>query len=89
MEKADPVRRLQILLHPTCSTDAARAEAKRLLSESGMQLSGEGDATLSARMPDDAFRKLFASGSDGALVVPARLQPFVAAISEAPQHLSF
>lgn len=89
MEKAHPVRRLQILLHPTCSTNAARAEAKRLLSESGMQLSGEGNTTLSARMPDDAFRKLFAPQTDGALAVPAPLQPFVASISEAPEHLSF
>jgi hypothetical protein len=42
-------------------------------------------------MPDDAFRALFPSSSStcGTLAVPSSLEPYIASISEAPQHLSF
>ncbi|MBN3756642.1 hypothetical protein G3N95_27150 [Paraburkholderia sp. Tr-20389] len=86
-----PVRRLQLLLHDPCRNDAAREAAKRAAEQLGMQISGEGHATLSARMPDAAFRALFSCSSDtgGTLAVPGSLEPYVASISEAPQHLSF
>ncbi|EUC12810.1 UNVERIFIED_ORG: hypothetical protein BDU10_4167 [Burkholderia sp. CF145] len=86
-----PVRRLQLLLHDPCRTDAAREAARLAAEQLGMQISGEGYATLSARMPDDAFRQLFScsSGPSGTLAVPGSLQPYVSSISEAPQHLSF
>lgn len=87
----DPIRRLQLVLHDSCRTDVTRAAAKRAAQQAGMELSGEGHATLSARMSDAEFKKLFsdASGAGGALAVPEQLKPFVASISEAPEHLSF
>ena len=86
-----PVRRLQLLLREPCRSDAAREAAKRAAEQLGMQISGEGHASLSARMPDDAFRQLFSSSFDtnGTLAVPVSLEPYVSSISEAPQHLSF
>ena len=86
-----PVRRLQLLLREPCRTDSAREAAKRAAQELGMQISGEGHATLSARMPDAAFQQLFSSpsGTGGTLAVPHSLEPFVSSISEAPEHLSF
>ncbi|ACC72850.1 hypothetical protein PPMP20_34115 [Paraburkholderia phymatum] len=86
-----PVRRLQLLLRDTCSNDAAREAARRAAGQLGMQISGEGRATLSARMSDAAFRRLFphSSSMSGTLAVPDSLEPYVASISEAPQHLSF
>ncbi|ALP64823.1 MULTISPECIES: hypothetical protein [Paraburkholderia] len=91
MNETCPVHRLQLLLRDPCRTDAARAAARLAAEQLGMQISGEGHATLSARMPDDAFRQLFSgsSGTSGTLAVPRSLQPYVASISEAPQHLSF
>ncbi len=89
--ESHPVRRLQLKLRETCCTDDAREEAKRAAQEIGMQLSGEGLATLSARIPDARFRELFScpSGAADTLPVPERLKPFVSSISEAPEHLSF
>ncbi|MCW2240551.1 hypothetical protein [Azospirillum canadense] len=86
-----PIRRIQLLLHDACRTDEARAEVKRVAQDIGMNLSGEGHATLSARMPDAEFKKLFPnpSGTDNALAVPEKLKPYIASISEAPEHLSF
>ncbi len=54
-----------------------------------MTLSGEGVATLSVRMPNTEFEKLFSPSAEGELAVPEKLKPFVASISEAPEHLSF
>ncbi|CAN7678953.1 hypothetical protein LJR231_005452 [Phyllobacterium sp. LjRoot231] len=90
-DETHPIRRLQLMLRDTCCTDDARAEAKRAAQEAGMKVSGEGNASLSARMSDAEFRKLFPapSGSGDTLAVPERLKPFVESISEAPEHLSF
>ncbi|MBP0589671.1 hypothetical protein J8I87_08060 [Paraburkholderia sp. LEh10] len=86
-----PVRRLQLLLRDACRTEPARQAAKCAAEALGMQISGEGLATLSARMPDAEFRRLFSclSGTDGTLAVPGSLYPYVSSISEAPEHLSF
>jgi hypothetical protein len=86
-----PVRRLQLMLRGTCCTDNARENAKHTAQKMGMDLSGEGHATLSARMSDAEFRTRFSdtSGAVGALPVPEQLKPFVSSISEAPEHLSF
>jgi len=79
------------MLHGTCKTDDVRAEAKRAVVELGMNLSGEGYTSLSARISDADFKKLFSDPADvgGTLAVPERLKFFVASISEAPEHLSF
>jgi hypothetical protein len=82
-------RRLQILLHENCRTDDLRAAAIHAAEQAGMTLSGEGVATLSVRMPNTEFEKLFSPSAEGELAVPEKLKPFVASISEAPEHLSF
>lgn len=84
-------RRLQILLHESCRTDDARAEAKRATEQIGMTVSGEGTATLSARISNSEFEKLFPNQSGGKveLDVPDKLKAYVASISEAPEHFSF
>ncbi|WP_105403196.1 hypothetical protein [Neorhizobium sp. T7_12] len=82
-------KRLQVLLHETCRTDDARAAAIHAATQAGMTLSGEGVATLSVRMPNSEFEKLFSSSPEGELTVPEQLKPFVESISEAPEHLSF
>lgn len=86
-----PIRRLQILLHEHCRTGQARAEAIRAAHEIGMTVSGEGSASLSARMPEAEFEELFSefSGGGETLAVPDKLKPFVSSISVAPKHLSF
>jgi hypothetical protein len=83
------VRRLQLLLHDTCRTSEAREAAKHAAHELGLQLSGEGAASLSARVPDAEFRKLFCGAAADALTVPDPLKPYVSSICEAPEHLSF
>lgn len=91
MYKNQPIRRLQITLHDNCRTNEARAMAKRVAEEVGMTLSGEGSATLSVRMPDAEFKKLFSNPSDDkdTLEVPEKLKPFVSSITEAPKHIQF
>ncbi|MBN3761960.1 hypothetical protein [Burkholderia sp. Ac-20365] len=86
-----PIRRLQLLLRDPYRNDTDREAVRRAAEQLGMQISGEGHASLSARMPDDAFRQLFSSSSiaSGTLAVPSSLEPYVSSISEAPQHLSF
>lgn len=85
------IRRLQILLHEHCRTGDARAAAKRAAHDVGMAVSGEGSATLSARISETDFEELFSelSGGGETLAVPDRLKPFVSSISVAPDHLSF
>lgn len=82
-------KHLQILLHENCRTDGLRAAAIHAVKQVGMTLSGEGVATLSVRMPNTEFENLFSPSAEGELAVPEKLKPFVASISEAPEHLSF
>ncbi|NKK49336.1 hypothetical protein E0H35_30555 [Rhizobium leguminosarum bv. viciae] len=87
----EAIRRLQMLLHEHCRTPEARAEAIRAVRDVGMTVTGEGSATLSARMPEAEFEELFSefSGGGETLGVPDKLKPFVSSISVAPKHLSF
>lgn len=79
------------MLHDSCRSNEARAAAKRVAEEVGMTLSGEGSATLSVRISDAEFKKLFSNPSDSkdTLEVPEKLKPFVLSITEAPEHMSF
>lgn len=90
MNRPLQTRRLQLLLHDNFTNEEGVREAKRIVEEVGMKVSGQGAATLSARISDGDFKKLFAEASgDQPLAVPPRLKPFVSSISEAPAHLSF
>lgn len=83
-------RKLQILLHEHSRSAEDLREVARILQEEGLQLSGQGAASMSARMSDSDFKKLFpATDNNKPLAVPERLKPFVSSISEAPEHLSF
>lgn len=83
-------RKLQILLHDHRRSEDDLREVARILEEEGLHLSGQGAASLSARISDSDFKKLFpATGNNQSLTVPERLKPFVSSISEAPEHLSF
>lgn len=90
MSPSTQIRKLQILLHDSCKSEEQVREVTRIAQEEGMQVSGKGAATLSVRMSDSDFKKLFsATAGDRPLAVPECLKPFVASISEAPNHLSF
>ncbi len=87
------IHRLQLMLAGPCLADDAdaREELKRAVRELGMTVSGEGAASLSARIPDTDFQKLFSTASSTAdsLPVPDKLKPHVSSICEAPRHISF
>src|SRR5690349_6782493 len=85
------VRRLQLLLHKDYRTDKGRAEARRAAEAAGFFLTGEGHATLSARLSEDQFAEFFKekSGKGEELAVPEPLKPLISSISEAPDHLPF
>jgi hypothetical protein len=91
--EAPRIHRLQLMLAGPCLTDNAdaREELKRAIRELGMTVSGEGAASLSARITDADFQKLFPAVSCTAdsLPVPDRLKPHVSSICEAPRHISF
>lgn len=82
------IRRLQLVLRESVRDPGTRTAVRQAAAELGLQLSGEGYATLSARIGEADFAALFGT-ADGALDVPDRLAPFVESISEAPEHLSF
>lgn len=85
--------RLQILLAPEARTAEGKRDLRRELERLGLDVSGEGAATLSARITTSRFEQLFgcepsASEADGnALLLPDRLRDRVISITLAPPHL--
>jgi hypothetical protein len=68
---------------------AEKDKVKRALARLGVQLSGEGAATLSGRIDAAGFRRLF--GADAAegetLPLPDSLRGRVTSVTLAPPHL--
>lgn len=94
MVKANPSQcRLQILLAPEARTAEGKRDLRRELERLGLDVSGEGAATLSARVTPSRFEQLFgcepsAFGSDGnSLLLPDRLRDRVISITLAPPHV--
>ena len=83
-------RKLQILLQPDMRGAASRAAAVAAMRSSGLDISGEGAVSLSARIDSAKFDALFGSAAqDGTVNVPASLAKYVSSISEAPEHIEF
>jgi hypothetical protein len=86
--------RLQVLLRPAWRTDERRARVAATLQALGCDVTGSGAASISARVPPEAFRTLFGTAppdpdealAGRPLTVPAALADSVAAITVAPQH---
>ena len=86
-----PEKKLQLLLDEAWRTPAGVDGACKILDSLGVQPESRGAATISVRVNDDQFAKLFAAdGSQGpGLAIPAALSKYVSSISEAPDHLHF
>lgn len=96
-----PSIKLQFLLRSDRRNEADRAAAADAVRALGMEVTGTGAASLSARIDEDVFKRLFGQAhlpasagrgrgvSNESLPVPLQLQPFVASISVAPDHLYF
>jgi hypothetical protein len=83
--------KLQILLFEGYRSPVARQLVKDVLRTLHMEITGEGEVTISTRISDVEFRKVFPDGvqPDGTLKIPVGLVPYVVSITEAPGHLSF
>ena len=84
--------RLQLLLDPHARGAADKAALKAELGKLGIEISGEGAATLSARISEADFARLFApadlpAAEDAELPIPDSLRGRVTTITVAPPHL--
>jgi hypothetical protein len=96
--------RLQLLLKPEKRNSIASGEASDAARRLGMQMSGSGAATLSARLGRADFHRIFGrapevpkQGNAGSnafssgtdLPIPRELSEHVQSITEAPEHQQF
>jgi hypothetical protein len=100
MAKASSQVRLQVLLRPECRTEQRRREAANALRHIGLEVTGTGLTTLSARASAQVVAQLFGgrpedharagrSGAEaGELSIPDTLTESVERVSVAPQHIS-
>lgn len=88
--------RLQLLIEPRARAEADKQALKQELRRLGIEVSGEGAATLSGRIAPADFARLFDRRSRDALAadplnaelpVPDALRGRVTAITLAPPHL--
>lgn len=86
--------RLQLLLKPLSRSERGREDAKNAAQQLGLEISGEGAATLSARCSREEFVAIFGAepkqgpggNSPVELTVPNALLDFVSSVTVAPQH---
>lgn len=90
MAAARPPIKLQLLLRQESRSAQAQEELRRAMAELGLEPSGAGTASLSARVTPERFQELFgAVGASDSLAVPKALERHVESISVAPDHLLF
>jgi hypothetical protein len=85
---------LQLLIKPTWRHSQGIARITETLASMGLEVSGAGGATVSARSSPDAFRRVFgeepaidrSSPSAASLPVPPQLRELVEDVSVAPPH---
>ncbi|MEO8179542.1 MAG: hypothetical protein ABI895_11985 [Deltaproteobacteria bacterium] len=83
---------MQILLLPQARSEASRARLVSILSGLGIQVVGQGQASVSVRLAPELFELVFGSpprADAQQLPVPTPLSPFVQSITLAPPHLAF
>ena len=80
------MRRLQLLLSERCRTDRTRKDLVRSLEAMGCSVTGVGEASLSVRVSEAVYARLF---KDEPAQIPSSLQPWLASVSEAPVHQSY
>jgi hypothetical protein len=96
-ESSDQVR-LQVLLRTPSRNAKGRAEVEAKLEALGFEVTGSGQASVSARAAPSAFAAVFGGSPPAAgrsapadrdleLTVPAGLADSVESISVAPQHI--
>jgi hypothetical protein len=83
VSKPDQVR-LQVLMRPRHRNERDVDEAMKLAAQLGLEPSGKGQATFSARASVQQVERL--CGSDAAPRVPEALRELVESITVAPQH---
>ena len=82
-------RHMQLLLNDSSRDGAGRTKAKRAVKAAGLELTGEGYVSLSARISDQHFAALFGCEPEAVpdeLGIPDALAPYFASVTEAPQH---
>jgi hypothetical protein len=85
---------LQLLVKPPWRNAQGIARIQETLASLGLEVSGAGGATVSARSSDETFRRVFgkepavdrASAATESLPVPAQLRELVEDVSVAPPH---
>jgi hypothetical protein len=86
---------LQLLVNPTWRHSQGIARITETLAALGLEVSGAGGATVSARSSPEVFRRVFgreatadrSSSSPESLPVPAQLRELVDDVSVAPPHI--
>jgi hypothetical protein len=84
---------LQLLVKPPWRNAQGIARIQETLASLGLEVSGAGGATVSARSSDETFRRVFGkepavdrSAATESLPVPAQLRELVEGVSVAPPH---
>jgi hypothetical protein len=83
---------LQLLVKPPWRNAQGIARIEETLASMGLEVSGAGGATVSARSSDETFRRVFGKepavdrSATESLPVPAQLRELVDDVSVAPPH---
>ena len=85
------MRRLQLLLSETARTDETRSTVVRELEALGCTVTGIGVASLSVRVSEAVYCRLFEAPAVDAttLKIPAPLRHYLSSVSEAPSHQAY
>jgi len=80
--------RLQLLMRPQHRNPAGVKAASRVVATFGIETTGKGHASLSARLSEPEFHRLFgaAIAVHEPLPVPQELAEYVESITVAPRH---
>ena len=79
--------RLQLLMRPEHRKSDSVEAAAKAAAALGLEPSGQGQATFSARVDAANYRRLF--GDDSTLRIPKELAEYVESITVAPKHEYF
>lgn len=80
--------RLQVLLRAARRNDKGVGDAEQALRALGLEVTGTGKASISARATPETFGTVFGKDRDADLQVPATLADYVESVTIAPQHIT-
>ncbi len=85
------MRRLQLLLSETARTDDTRSAVVRELEALGCTVTGVGAASLSVRVSEAVYCRLFDAPArdETTLKIPVPLRHYLSSVSEAPSHQAY